>query len=84
MTECKAEFHGAALVLRESGEFDAADGKHVKYGKSIKIQVGANSIKISAIQLAGLVQAIQRKDIKSELTARFNEEKKAFESLGGF
>lgn len=84
MTEHKAEFHGAALIVKDAGEFDADDGRHIKYEKFIKIQVGTNFIKISALQLAGLVHATQDKEIKAELMTRFREEKAALESIEGF
>jgi len=84
MAEVKRQFHGASLNITEAGTFTNDEGKEISFNKGIKLHVGTNYIKLSAIQLAGLLAACRDPEVKEELQARFLEEKAELESLGGF
>jgi len=84
MAEMKREFHGIALNIKDAGTFQNDEGKLIEYEKHIKIQVGSNFIKVSAIQLAGLLQACKDPEVRKELQSRFEEEKAAMDNVGGF
>lgn len=84
MSVFKEEFHGCKLIISDDGNFQNDDGKTIEYKASIKIQVGTQYLKISAIQLAGLLQACRQDDVREELQARFRVEKAALEALDGF
>lgn len=82
--ELKRDFHGAALIIKEAGVFTNEEGKEINYDKHIKISVGNQYIKISALQLAGLLHSMQDPEVKAELQTRFKEEKSLISSFGGF
>lgn len=84
MVDIKRVFHGMTLGVNDAGQFENEEHKIVQFDKNIKLQVGQNFIKVSAIQLAGLLAACRDPEVKAELQVRFEEEKAALDNLGGF
>lgn len=84
MSDVVREFHGVVLSIKDAGTFKNEEGKEVQFEDSIKIKVGQNFVKVSAIQLAGLKAALLDPEVREELQTRFVKERENLENLGGF
>ena len=75
--------NGVTLKIYEGGEFtDEDSGEKRKFDAGIKIDNGRFRMKLTAMQLAFIVQATQQPDVKKELQARLKVEKEAMQQVG--
>jgi len=81
MNGISKEAYGLKLSIYESGEFKTEDGEVKEYSEGIKITVGNNSLKVTAMQLAGLFHFLHEEDVLEVLKARFEREKN---TIAGF
>lgn len=81
MNGISKEAYGLKLSIYEGGEFTTEGGEVREYSEGIKITVGNNSLKVTAMQLAGLFHFLHEDDVLEVLKARFEREKNA---IAGF
>jgi hypothetical protein len=75
------EAYGLKLSIYEAGEFKTEEGEVKEYSEGIKITVGNTSLKVTAMQLAGLFHFLHDDEVLPVLKARFEREKSA---ISGF
>jgi len=75
MTSITREAFGLKLSIYEGGQFEK-DGKTISFEPGIKLKLGDNDMKLSAMQLAGLFHMMHDDEVLEELKGRYDYEKR--------